>query len=413
MNLIACGLNHKTALLDVREKVSFSTEKTASILQSLRQNGDVSEAVLLSTCNRTEVYCTAVHHDPVIEQLARHSDFDVTALKPHSYTHYDIEAVSHAMRVASGLDSMVLGEPQILGQLKQAVSIAESQGTCCRELKRLFQHVFSAAKTIRTTTKLGFKPLSFAYAVTFLAKRIFADLTDLNVLLIGAGETISQVAKHIYAQKVNQIWLSNRTLSKAKQLGENINAAAIDFSQIGDYLSQVDIVVCAIASPIPVLGKGTIERALKLRKRRPILMIDLGVPRNVEGEAAQLEDIYLYTLDHLQHIVSQNLSEKIQAAQEAEKIVDIQTARFMRHLRSLQAVDVIKKFRIKVDEMQQQELAWALKRLQAGYLPEEVVAQMSQRLSNKFMHFPSVGLRRASAEARVEVLEEMERLLGL
>ncbi len=413
MNFIACGINHKTALLDVREKVSFCADKTASILQSLLQDGHAREAVVLSTCNRTEVYCKAIDHHPIIQQLAHHSQFDFEQLKPHSYTHYNAQAVSHIMRVASGLDSMVLGEPQILGQLKQAVHIAEGHGTCHRELKRLFQHVFSAAKIIRTTTRLGAKPISFAYAVTFLAKRIFADLTCLNVLLIGAGETVSQVAKYLYSQKVQQIWLSNRTLSKAKQLGERLNAMAIDFSQIGHYLPQADIVVCATASPIPILGKGAVERALKLRKRRPILMVDLAVPRDIEVEVAQLEDIYLYTLDHLQDIVTENFSDRVQAAKEAEKIVDIQTARFMRHLRSLQSVETIKRFRIKVNQMQQQELDWALKKLQAGYLPEEVMAQMSQRLANKFMHAPSVGLRKASAEARVEAFAEMEELFEL
>lgn len=413
MNIIACGINHKTASLELREKVYFSPEKTVSILQSLIENNSAREAVLLSTCNRTEIYCRADHHAPIIQQLAQHVEFDSGVLVPHSYTHYDVEAVSHAMRVASGLDSMVLGEPQILGQLKRAVSFAETQGACRHDLKRLFQHVFSAAKNIRTATKLGAKSLSFAYAVTFLAKRIFTDLTSLNILLIGAGETISQVARHLYAQKVNQIWISNRTLSKAKQLGHSVNAAAIDLSQMAHYLPQVDVVVCATASPIPILGKGAIERALKLRKHRPMLLVDLAVPRNIEGEVAELEDIYIYTLDHLQSIVTENFSDRVQAAKEAEKIVDIQTARFMRHLRALQAVDAIKTFRDKINNLQRHELARALKKLEAGVLPEDVLTQMSQRLANKFMHQPSVRLRHASAEGEFDVFEYMQQLFGL
>jgi len=413
MNLIACGINHKTASLNIREKVSFSPEKTVSILHSLVQSNHASEAVLLSTCNRTELYCRASSHEPIVQQLAYHSGLEQKAFEPCSYVHYGTHAVSHAMRVASGLDSMMPGESQILGQLKKAVNLAESQGICCRELKRLFRHVFFAAKTIRTTAKLGVKPLSFAHVVTFLTKRIFANLNTLNILLVGSGEPILQMAKYFYTQKVNQIWISNRTLSKAKQLSQSVNAATIDFAQMPHYISQADIVVCATASPIPILGKGAIERALKLRKHRPMLLIDLGVPRNIEEEVCELEDIYLYTLDHLQDIVAENFSDRIQAAKAAEKIVDIEVARFTKHLRSLEAVDAIKSFRTKIDELQQQELAWALKKLTAGTPPEEILAQMSKRLANKFMHEPSMRLRQASAEGQFEVLEYMQRLFGL
>lgn len=413
MKLIACGINHKTALLDVREKVSFSTEKTTSLLQSLIQDNCATEAVLLSTCNRTEIYCHATSHEPIIQQLAKHAGFSSAFLESYSYAHYGIQAVSHAMRVASGLDSMVPGEPQILGQLKQAVHFAETQGACRHGLKRLFRDVFSAAKTIRTETQLGTKPLSFAYIVTFLAKRIFADLCTLNVLLVGGGETISQVAKHFYAQKVHQIWISNRTLSKTKQLSHSVNAVTIDFSQMFHYLPQADIVVCATASPLPILGKGAIERSLRLRKHRPMLLVDLGVPRNIEAEVAQLEDIYIYTLDHLKDIVAENFSDRLQIAKEAEKIVDIEVARFVRQLRSLGAADAIKTFRRKIDELQQQELALALKKLETGSSPQQVITQLSKRLANKFMHTPSVKLREASAEGQLEVFEYMQKLFDL
>lgn len=413
MTLIACGINHKTASLDLREKAYFPPEKATLILKNLLENKHAKEAVILSTCNRTEIYCKGERHEPILGVLAQHSDFVPEALKPHSYALYEEAAVAHAIRVASGLDSMVLGEPQILGQLKTAVKLAEYEGACRRQLKPLFRHVFSAAKMVRNTTQLGYRPITFAYAMTFLAKRIFAEISHLNVLLIGAGDIIRDVARHFYTQKVHQLWITNRTFSKAQALSQKNHAIAIPFSQILDYLPQADIVVCATGSPIPILGKGAVESALKKRKHRPIFMVDLAVPRNIEPEIDTLEDIYLYTIDHLKNILQENLSERLAAAQDAEKIVDIQTARFMRYLQSLSAVDTIKAFRLKVQTMYEQELQWSLKKLQTGLLPEEVLTQMGQRMANKFMHDLSVKLRQAGAEGSFEVLEQLEQLFNI
>jgi glutamyl-tRNA reductase len=415
MNLIACGLNHKTTPLHIREKAYFSPENAAYFLQTLLDKQRVEEAILLSTCNRTEIYCLAPHHSPIIAELANHSRFESNSnnLATYSYAHYGPQAVSHMTRVASGLDSMLIGEPQILGQLKQAVQLAQSYGTCQRELKRLFQHIFSAAKVIRSTTLVGTRPISLAYAVTFLAKRIFADLKCLNVLFIGAGETISPIAKHLHTQKVQNIWIGNRTVSKAKQLGAQLNAVAIDFSQINHYLPQADIVICATASPIPILGKGAIESALKLRKHRPMLLVDLAVPRDIEAEVEALEDVYFYTLEHLKTIINDNFSNRIQAAEEAEKIVDIQTARFMRHLKSLEAANIIKSFRAKIEDVYDQELQWALKKLQTGESAEAVLTRMGKRLTNKFMHQPMVKLRQTSGQGKTDLFEPMQTLFNL
>jgi glutamyl-tRNA reductase len=413
MKLIACGINYKTAELAVRERVAFSPEKTAFVLRELTQNGCAREAVLLSTCNRTEVYCVAENHTPIIGYLAEQGQFKRQQLFPHSYAYYDLEAVSHVTSVASGLRSMVVGEPQILGQLKQAVSFAESQGTCRSDLRRLFQHVFSSAKIIRTKTLLGDKPLSFAYVIAFLAKRIFADLSSLNVMLVGSGEMIAQAARHFYSQKVRRIWISNRTLTKAVQLSEKFSAQAISFSQIADYLSQADIVVCATASPIPILGKGAVESALKLRKHKPILMVDLAVPRDIEPEVEQLEDIYLYTIDHLQSIIADHLSTRICASVDAEKIVHIQTARFMQQLQALQSVDAIKTLRNKIDAMRDEELRRALRKLNGGALPQDALAEMARRMSRKFLHHPSVALRKTSIKGDRETLNALKQLLDL
>jgi glutamyl-tRNA reductase len=413
MKLIACGINHKTAPIEVREKVYFSPEKAPFLLQLLLHQQHAREAVLLSTCNRTEIYCVAPDPAPILKTLAEQSDLPLPELMHHSYTHLDAAAISHATRVACGLNSMLVGEPQILGQVKQAVQLAQTQGTCQTELKRLFQHVFAAAKTIRSNTPIGHKPISLAYAVTFLAKRIFADIKCLNVLFIGVGETIQPIAKHFYGQKVSNIWICNRTLSKAKQFSAPLNAVAIDFVQMNHYLPQSDIVICATSSPIPILGKGAVESALKIRKHRPMLMIDLAVPRDIEAEVETLDDVYFYTLDHLKSIITENFSDREQAAQEAEKIVDIQTARFMRHLKSLETVDIVKNFRSKMDDIYQQELAWSLKKLQAGELPETVLTMMGKRLVNKMTHHPTVKLRQISMQGKTDLFEMMQQLFDL
>lgn len=413
MNLIACGINHKTASLDLREKMAFSPEKATLLLKTLLQSDEVDEAVVLSTCNRTEVYCLAHQHTSVIVPLAHYGQITEKTLASHSYHHYNHHAFSHAMRVASGLDSMVLGEPEILGQMKQAVHLAEQEGTCQRALKRFFQQVFSGAKTVRATTKLGVKPLSFAYATLFLAKRIFANLSRLNVLLVGAGDTITQVGRYFANQNMQHIWLANRTLTKAVKLSETLHATAISFTQLQDYLPQADIVVSATASAVPILGKGAIERALKIRKHKPILMIDLALPRDIEPQVAELEDIYLYTIDQLQGIIKENLADRVRAAHEAEKIVDIETARFMRHLHALKSVNVIKNLRQKVDDLQQNELTWAMKKLQAGGLPEEILSQMAKRLTNKLLHMPCTQLRQASIYGQHELFSSVQQLFCL
>lgn len=411
MNLIACGINHKTPL-ELREKAYFSPERAPDFLRQLIHKGHAREAVILSTCNRTEIYCMAASHHPVLEELALQSTFELPLIASHSYAHYNDQAISHVTRVASGLDSMLVGEPQILGQVKQAVQLAQTHGTCQRELKRVFQHVFGAVKTIRTTTSVGHKPISLAYAIKFLAKRIFADLQCLRILCVGAGDTIQPIAKHFH-QKVANLWICNRTISKAKSLTETINAQVIDFTQMNHYLPQADIVICATSSPIPILGKGSIESALKMRKHRPMLLIDLAVPRDIEAEVEALDDVYFYTLDHLKTLIANNFSDRLQVAEQAEKIVDLQTARFIRYLKSLEAVNLIKNFRSEIDELYQDELAWSLKKLQAGVAPEDVLAMMGKRLVNKFTHKPTIKLRQSSMQGKTDLFEPMQQLFNL
>lgn len=415
MHLLTLGLSHKTAPLALREKTAFSIEVLPDALQSLRESCGVEEATILSTCNRTEIYCRIPngHSEAVIGWVSRYHKLSSNELQQCLYQHPDQAAVQHTFRVACGLDSMVLGEPQILGQMKQAFSYANQAGATGKFLNRLFQHTFSVAKQIRTDTAIGASAVSVAYAAVNLARRIFTHLGNQTVLLIGAGETIELVARHLQEQDVRHMIVSNRTVERAQRLADRIAGEAISLQELPARLHEADIIISSTAAPLPILGKGLIESALKMRKHRPIFMVDLAVPRDIEEQVRELDDIYLYTIDDLQGVIETGIHTRKQAAIEAEKIIDDQVLQFMRWVHSLDAVPTIRQFRQQLELTSQLELEKALKKLVQGTDPAQVVQQLSRSLTNKFAHQPSKALRRADLAGDPTLLEATRKLFDL
>ncbi|MFT5520838.1 MAG: glutamyl-tRNA reductase [Enterobacterales bacterium] len=415
MTLIALGINHKTAKLDVREKVAFSPEQLPIALQELIGLPALKEAALLSTCNRTELYLHINNEEvsEILTWLKEHKALNDEDILDCHYIHKNEQAVAHMMKVACGLDSMVLGESQVLGQLKQAFSIARSAGTIGTHLEQLFQHSFSVAKTVRTETDIGASAVSVAYASVTLAKQLFSSLENTTALFIGAGDTIELAAQHFTSQaKINTIF-ANRTRERASELAQRYNGEAISLSEIPNYLPKADIVISATASPLPILGKGLVESAIKQRKRKPIFMIDLAVPRDVEAEVRELPDIYLFDVDALQNIIQENMKGRENAAIEAKVIIDEQTQRFLDWRRSLDAVSTIRVFRDKYQDMADIELSRSLSRLEKGESAETLLRELTRRLTNKFLHEPTRQLNEAVSQGDTESLNRARNLFSL
>ncbi|VXB56786.1 glutamyl tRNA reductase [Pseudomonas sp. 8AS] len=415
MAFIALGINHKTASVDVRERVAFTPEQLVEALQQLCHATPSREAAILSTCNRSELYLEQeqLSADEVLQWLADYHQLNLAELRACAYVHQDNDAVRHMMRVASGLDSMVLGEPQILGQMKSAYAVAREAGTVGPLLGRLFQATFSTAKTVRTDTAIGENPVSVAFAAVSLAKQIFADLHRSQALLIGAGETISLVARHLHDQGIKRIVVANRTLERASSLAEQFGAHAILLADIPDELINSDIVISSTASQLPILGKGAVERALKKRRHKPIFMVDIAVPRDIEPEVGELDDVYLYTVDDLHEVIEENLKSRQGAAQAAEELVSAGAADFMQRLRALAAVDVLKAYRQQAERLRDEELAKAQRLLSNGAPADEVLAQLARGLTNKLLHAPSVQLKKISADGRLDALAVAQELFAL
>ncbi len=415
MKILALGLNHKTAPVEIRERVTFGPDIIAGALRSLTARVEVAEAVILSTCNRTEVYCVLREDGeaPVRAWLSAFHGVSEDRLAPYLYAHIGQDAVRHLMLVASGLDSMVLGEPQILGQVKAAFTSAEACGCNGKLLGRLFQHCFSVAKQVRTDTAIGHSPVSVAFAAVSLARQIFSDLATQTALLIGAGETIELAARHLHQHGIGRIVVANRTVERAHSVATQFDGFAIALTEIVNHLPEADIVVSSTASPLPVLGKGAVERALKMRRHRPVLMIDLAVPRDIEPEVASLSDVYLYTVDDLQGVVDEGLRSRREAALQAQEIVDVHAGEFMAWLRSLDAVNLIQGFRQGAEQVRDEVLTRALQQLQTGRPAEEVLGFLAHTLTNKLLHTPSVRLRQAGREGNVQLLDAANDLFQL
>ncbi len=411
--IFTLGINHHSAPLAIRERVAFGADKLPHALSDLTRTKPVKEVAILSTCNRTEIYCAAESPDVVIDWLAEYHQVERSEIAAYLYTHDQPEAIRHAFRVASGLDSMVIGEPQILGQMKDAVRAAEESGTLGTQLHKLFQRSFSVAKEVRSTTAIGANIVSMAAAGVHLAERIFESIGEQRILFIGAGEMIELCAAHFCAKKPKQVTIANRTLERGAALAEQYGGAAIRLDELGEYLPQHDIVVSCTASPLPIIGLGMVERAIKARRHRPIFMVDLAVPRDIEEEIGQLDDIFLYTVDDLAQVVESGLESRQAAVVDAEAIIANRVQDFLVWLQGRDTVPVIRSLRDSAERMRRHELEHALKLLAKGEPAEKVLEHFAHRLTNKFLHSPTQALNQAEGNDRVELQEAASRLFHL
>lgn len=415
MTLLAVGINYNTAPVAIRERLSFPAESLFTSLKELRQVSEISEAAILSTCNRTEFYCTAstANEQFIIDWVAQTKNIEANSFMPYLYTHADNQLIRHMFRVACGLDSMILGEPQILGQMKSAYQAACEAGTLGKNLGKLFQQTFSAAKKVRTDTAIGSSPVSVAFAAVQLAQQIFASLKDQTALLIGAGETIELTARHLRQQGVSRIIIANRTHARAQALADQFNGQAIALSELPTHLAEADIVISSTASQLPILGKGSVESALKKRRYKPMFMLDLAVPRDIEAEVEQLRDVYLYTVDDLQNTIDQNMDSRRRAAAQAEEIIDVQVDNFLVWLRAQNAQNTIRDYRLQAEQTRDETLQKALALLKNGSTPEEALTRLAYNLTNKLIHTPSIQIRDAAANERHDVIAAAHEIFKL
>jgi glutamyl-tRNA reductase len=414
MTFIACGINHKTAQLALREQLAFSEMHSRDFLSQLIDSQAATEALILSTCNRTDIYSRTQDLPKLMGFLDTHPQFQQLIHTPQWYCYTGQAAVSHVMRVASGVDSMIVGEPQILGQLKQALVLAKGAGSIGSYLQRLFQRVFAVTKQVRTASGIGTAPVSVAYTSVLLAKRIFANLGNARILLIGSGQTIELTALHFKNQGVKRMVIANRSLDKARKLSGQFDAHTIALEDIPIYLQQVDIVVAATGSFSPILKKDTVLQVMKItKKRRPILMLDLGVPRDIEPSMADLEDVYLYNVDQIGEIIAENLKSRNHAAEQAAAMCDAQANYFMRQLQALDAVNTICAYREKVEAVREEAIKKAVQKLKNGAAAEQTVMELAQQLTQKIMHGPSVQLNQAAFDGNNELLIAARKLFDL
>ncbi|ABV88443.1 glutamyl-tRNA reductase [Shewanella pealeana] len=413
MSLVAIGINHKTATVDLREKVAFGPDKIHDAMKSLAASTQSGEAVIISTCNRTELYCNNCEAADVVAWLEDYHQLSHEDVEPCLYQYKGQEAVKHLMRVSAGLDSLILGEPQILGQVKQSFVKAKEAGTVAATMDRMFQNTFSVAKKIRTETEIGAAAVSVAFAAVSMAKHIFSSISTTQVLLVGAGETIELVARHLKDNGVTTMVVANRTISRAEAMCEEFGATAITLEQIPDFLPKADIVISSTASPLPILGKGMVEKALKQRRHQPMLLVDIAVPRDIEAEVADLDDAFLYTVDDLQSIIEQNMASRREAAEQAELIAEDQAYQFMEWIRSLESVDSIREYRTKSMAIKDELVERAVNKLAQGGNSEQVLLELANKLTNKLIHAPTQALTAASRQGDLNSLGQLRALLGL
>ena len=408
------GINHNTASVDLRERVEIDPKEVIDALTNAQNDEPEVGVAIISTCNRTEIYLESERSkEQLLLWLTDWHQLETDALKDVHYFYHDDEAASHLMKVASGLDSLVLGEPQILGQLKSAYAVAEEAGTLNSELHRVFQIAFGIAKQVRTETAIGQNPVSVAYAAVSLAKQIFSELESKTALLIGAGDTIRLASQHLADQGVEKFIIANRTLARAQDLATSLNAKPILLSDIPEYLEQADICISSTASQLPILGKGAVESALKKRKHGLMFMVDIAVPRDIESEVGELDDVYLFTVDDLSDVIEENRRSREQAAEQALTIVAQGTKKWQKDRRASESADLIRLYRERAADLRDQEVFKASKLLKSGTDPEAVLKQLANNLTNKLIHQPTVQLGQASSEGRKDLLAWSKELLGL
>ena len=412
MPLLAVGLNHQTAPLALRERVAMDGGQLPEALNGLCAVPGVEEAALLSTCNRTEIYVQVAEgrESGVADWLARHHGLAPDMLSGYLYEHRDEHAVRHLFRVATGLDSLVLGEPQILGQVKDAWQAARSQHHLRTPLDRLFQQSFSVAKRVRTDTRIGAHPVSVAYAAVRLARQVFSELDRATVLLVGAGDTIELAARHLVDAKVKRLLVANRTLDHAQALASRHGGYALPLAELERHLPEADIVITATASREPVIRRSAVQAALKARRHRPMFLLDLAVPRDIEATVAELSDVYLYTVDDLEQVIEENRASRREAADQAQAIIDLQVEHFMAWWRAQGRQDALKSLRSQGEAAREDALAHAREQLAAGRNADDVLALLAHQLTNKLLHGPSLALRQAALDGDLDLLRAAERL---
>jgi glutamyl-tRNA reductase len=433
MALVLVGINHNTANIEMREKVAFPPEIVESALAEIYALPQIAEVVIVSTCNRTEIYLDFAEGDSeapagdelsqnrqlvdrqaeIVAWLSKFHGLEVGGLEQCSYSYASEDVVRHLMKVSCGLDSMVLGEPQILGQIKSAYAVSKDQEVVAQSLGRAFEEAFSIAKQVRTDTAIGENPVSVAYAAVTLAERIFSDLPSLSVLLIGAGRTIELVVKHLVEKGVSEIVVANRTLDNALEIANRFDAHGVLLSDMPEQLIKADIVVSSTNSQLPLLGKGAVERALKHRKHKPMLLVDLAVPRDIEAEVSEIADAYLYSIDDISDVIEDGVKSRADAAAQAESIIERGVEDYRKALRSLNVVSTLRAFRDKADAIREKELERALKALEKGESAEAVVSSLARSLTQKLVHSPSVQMKKASAAGRDELLALTAELFEL
>lgn len=410
MSLFVLGINHQTAPVALRERVAFAQDALAPALLSLHALPVVQEAVLLSTCNRTELYAQTQDNGDALVRWLSHYPQVQTDLSAYLYRHHDADAVRHLFRVASGLDSLVLGEPQILGQVKQAWATSREVGTLGGQLDRLFQQAFATAKRTRTDTQIGVNPVSVASVAVRLAQDNFANLRDSTVLLIGAGETIELAARHLVEAKVQRLLIANRTLAHAQELASRHGGIALPLSELDKHLAEADVVISATAARSPILRRPQVEHALRQRRHRPMLLLDLAVPRDIADDVSGLSDVFVYTVDDLERAIEDNRRSRREAAQQAEAIIELQTTRFIEQWRVSSQQQPLLQLRAHGEQARAEALAKAQQQLAAGMPPEQALELLAHTLTNKLLHAPTVALRDAARNGDIELVRASEKM---
>lgn len=412
MVFVACGLNHKTAPINVREKVASAPATQDILLNSLVNLPAVNEAAILSTCNRTEIYCDTEEPEILAHWLANEHQLPKESLSPFFYLHQGEQGIKHTLRVASGLDSMMLGESQILGQMKQAYQHACQLGTVKTQLRPVFEYIFSASKRIRTRSGIGANPISIAYAAVQLIGQSFINYKSLNIFLIGSGETATLVAKYLHEQGAHHFMVASRTLDNAQKLADTFNGKALSIGDIPQYLSKADVVISATACPLPFINKSLVEHALQQRNHAPMFFLDLAVPRDIESNVSELEQVHLYNVDDLQTLIKEGMDKRRSAANQAEQLIEHELNNYIMWHRSLKAKSVICNYRDTMQHLAQQEMQRTLRKLACGQDHNTVLAEFSERLINKLTHYPTIGLKQMAWDNQEELLSLAQYLFN-
>ncbi len=412
MPLLITGISHHTATLEIREKIAITRLDYAERVRELLEYDGIEEAVIVSTCNRTEVYSVGPKQSrqQVRQWLKAKGGLSEKELEKHCYVHEREQAVHHLFRVAGGLDSLVLGESQIVGQLKDAWQMSAEAGGVEKVLDRLFQHAFATGKRIRTKTRIGEHPVSVAYTTVMLAKQIFGDLASKTVILVGAGEMVELCGRHLHDKGLSSLIIANRSIERARELADEFDAFAVALKDLPDVLHRADILISSTASLEPVIHAGMVKAALKQRRSQPMFMVDIAVPRDIHPDVGKLGNVYLYTIDDLQKVVDENLSKRTEAAEAASTDVEEAVEEFMRWLNSARAAVYLKNLHKHARENSDELVEKALRKIRAGQDPEQVIQKLAHTLTKRILHLPSTRLRQAAEEQDDELLKVANRL---